>query len=173
MWGTVVGAVGGSVFVWANRSDLPSPWPDLTMVAWTAALVAYLYWVFVRPRPFRPVADLPRRAGTVYLLSVVGMLLLIRVGSAVLGHLDHAELRPPVIVAAVGAHFLPFARAFRTPVFWTLGWVMVAIGAVGVVGGWFGGTSTAAAVTVVAGIVMLAVITRDAATGGGTAHQDG
>lgn len=168
MWGTVVGAVGGTVFVWANLSDLPDPGSLVAGVAWGVALAAYLWLVLVRPRTFAPVVEIPRRAGTVYLLSVVGMLLLIRVGSEVLGRLDHAELRPPLIVAAVGAHFLPFARAFRTPMFWTLGWTMVALGTAGLVGGRLIGSQVAAAATVGAGIVMLAVIALDAVSPRGT-----
>lgn len=67
-----------------------------------------------------------------------------------------------MIVLAVGLHFLPFARAFDTPMFTRLGVVMTVLGGTGLLLG-LAWTATAAAVAaVVTGLVMLVIITDDA-----------
>ena len=163
VWGTIVGAIGATVFVLANRGALPAPWSMIALFAWLAALVAYVFTVFVRPRDFAEFDAAAPRAGLVYVASVVGMIVLIRVGSALLpdGHVD--ERRPALIVIAVGLHFLPFAKAFHTPMFTVLGSLMFVIGAVGLGLGWWWTANAAAASAVVAGVAMLFVIAADAA----------
>lgn len=65
------------------------------------------------------------------------MIVLIRVGSALLpdGRVD--EIRPALIVIAVGLHFLPFAAAFHTPLITWLGSLMFVMGTVGLALGWW------------------------------------
>ena len=74
----------------------------------------------------------------------------------------HADLRPALVALAVGLHFLPFAAAFRAPVFRLLGAAVASVGAVGLVLGLLVGASAAAGAAVVAGLVMLVLITVDA-----------
>ncbi len=136
VWGTIVGAVGATGFVMVNRGDLPAPWPVVALLAWAVALGVYLWVVFAAPRDFAATAPVASRAGLVYLGSVVGMLLLIRVGTASLDGSGHTGLRPALIVVAVGLHFLPFAAAFHTPTFTRLALLMTLIGAVGLTLGW-------------------------------------
>lgn len=164
VWGTVVGAVGATVFVWVNAPALPGAVTDVAVVLWTILLAVYVVEVFVRPRWFAPVVSLSRWAGAVYLVTVVAMLLLIRLGTALLPAAERDDLRPAVIVVAVGLHFLPFARAFHAPVFTRLGAVMTVLGVAGLLGGLLWSPAAAAAAAVLAGLVMLALIALDART---------
>ncbi|WP_238348701.1 hypothetical protein [Ornithinimicrobium pratense] len=66
---------------------------------------------------------------------------------------------PALVALGVGLHFVPFAAAFRAPVFRTLGWLLAGIGLIGLVVGWLGtGATAAAAAAVTAGVVMLVVM---------------
>lgn len=163
VWGTIIGAVGATVFVLSNRDALPAPLPTVTMVAWAAALLLYLTFVFATRRTFGEIKRVGAKAGLVYLCSVLGMLALIQVGSVVLDNAGQTELRPSLTVIAVGLHFLPFAAAFHTPMFAPLGTVMAALGAAGLALGWSWDLRAGAGAAVVAGIVMLVVIAFDAA----------
>lgn len=165
VWGTFVGAAGASVFVLANRGDVPAPWPTVALLAWAAALVPYVWSVLIRPRRFAEVEPVGARAGLTYAGSVVGMLALIRLGSYVLDETDRSGLRPALIVVAVGLHFLPFARAFRTPMFRALGSLMTLLGGTGLVLGWVWDEQVAVASAVLSGIAMLVVIAGDAYRG--------
>ncbi len=81
VWGTIVGAVGATVFVMASRVELPAPWPMLAVIVWAGALSAYLWRVFINPRSFGPMATVGRRSRLTYLASVLGMLVVIRLGT--------------------------------------------------------------------------------------------
>ncbi len=162
VWGTTVGAAGATVFVMANRGALPAPWPSVALFAWIVALLAYILFVFAWPRMFVEMGVVGPRAGVIYFGSVVAMLALIRVGSELLPDERVDDLRPALIVAAVGAHFLPFAKAFHTPMFTVLGSLMVVFGAAGLGLGWWWDERAAAASAVVTGVVMLVVIAGDA-----------
>ncbi len=162
VWGTVVGAAGATVFVMVNRSALPDPWPIVALVAWAVALLAYVLLVFGRPRVLGEMAAVGPRAGLVYLGSVAGMLVSIRLGDVLLPDSRVEDLRPAVIVIAVGLHFLPFAAAFHTPMFARLGILMTVIGGIGLGLGWSSDERPAAASAVVTGVVMLVVIAGDA-----------
>ncbi|MEO5609249.1 MAG: hypothetical protein ABIQ61_14650 [Ornithinibacter sp.] len=163
VWGTIIGAVGASVFVMANRVDLPGALPLVALLTWAVAFAAYVWCVFVARRAFGPVPPVGRPSGLVYVASVLGMLLLIRLGTAVVDAADRPGLRPAVIVVAVGLHFLPFAAAFHTPMFTRLGTLMALIGAIGLGLGWLLDPRWAAAAAVLTGVVMLVMIAADAA----------
>ena len=161
-WGTAVGATGATVFVMAYRGELANPWPIVATLTWAGAFFAYAWFVFVKPRVFTETSPVGRRAGITYLGSVIGMLVLIRVGTALLDDAGRGGLRPAVIVMAVGLHFVPFAAAFHTPMFKVLGSIMAVLGAAGLGLGWIWDGCAAAAAAVVTGVVMLVVITADA-----------
>ncbi len=160
--GTIVGAIGATVFVMANRVELPGAWPTVAVVVWAVALAAYLWRVFINPRTFGPMAAVGRRASLTSLASVLGMLVMIRLGSAYLESVERPGLQPAVIVVAVGLHFLPFAAAFHTPMFTRLGTLMALIGTTGLLLGWLADPRWAPAAAVLTGIVMLVVIALDA-----------
>ena len=160
--GGLVGAVGASVFVLVNRTHLADPWPTVALALWLVALAAYAWLALLRPRVLPDLEPPAPRAGAVYGAAVVGMLVLIGAGSAVLRATGHADLRPALVAMAVGLHFLPFAAAFRAPVFRLLGGALAAVGAAGLVLGLVLGAAAAAASAVLAGLVMLVVMTADA-----------
>ncbi|MBC7279336.1 hypothetical protein [Nocardioides sp.] len=162
VWGAVIGAIGGSVFVHANRGELPAAVSTGALVVWAGALAVFVWAVLITSRLFAPLEPLPRSAAWVYFLSVAGMLVGIQLGRFALDAVGRVDVFPGVIVLAVGLHFLPFARAFATPMFTRLGLVMAVLGVAGLVLGlaWTG-TATAAA-AVVTGVVMLLVISQDA-----------
>lgn len=162
VWGAVVGAVGGSVFVHANRGDLPYAVSVVAAVLWAGALAVFVWAVLVAERRFPALKPLARSAGWVYLLSVAGMLALIQVGRLLLDSVGEVEAAPALIVLAVGLHFLPFARAFDTPMFTRLGLVMTVLGVVGLVLGIAWTATAAAGVAVLTGLVMLLVIAEAA-----------
>ncbi|MEP1122335.1 MAG: hypothetical protein ABJH68_00410 [Ilumatobacter sp.] len=162
VWGTVVGAAGATVFVMVNRGALPEPWPTVALCAWVVALLAYVFLVFGRPRALGEMDEVGPRSGLVYLGSVVGMLVTIRLGYVLLPDSRVEDLRPAVIVIAVGLHFLPFSAAFHTPMFMRLGVMMTALGAAGLGLGWTWDERAAAASAVVTGVLMLVAIAGDA-----------
>ncbi|MDO5711551.1 MAG: hypothetical protein Q4P32_07425 [Micrococcales bacterium] len=165
VWGTIIGAIGATVFVMVSRGVLPGPWPLVAVAVWALALLAYVAFVFVVPRTFGEIHMVGAKGGFVYLGSVAGMLALIRLGTMVLDNAGKTELRPALIVVAVGLHFLPFAAAFHTPMFRLLGAIMAVLGSLGLALGWGWDARAAAAMAVASGIVMLAVIAGDAARG--------
>ncbi len=162
VWGTIVGAVGATVFVWANRDVLPEPWPVISVVAWAVALVAYVVCVFVLPRAFRDIGHVGAAAGFIYLGSVAGMFLIIRLGTLLLENAGFGALLPALIVVAVGVHFLPFAAAFHTPMFTPLGILMAVVGLIGLVLGWQWEVHAASGAAVFTGVMMLTIIATDA-----------
>lgn len=162
VWGTIIGATGATVFVLANRSALAPPWPNVAALTWTGVLLAYLWFAFSNPRVFGEMGPMGSRAGVTYVTSVVGMLVLIGLGTVLLDDASRVGLRPALIVVAVGLHFVPFAKAFHTPLFAFLGSLMTVLGAAGLVLGWVWNERAAPASAVVTGIVMLVVIAGDA-----------
>jgi len=157
--GTVIGAIGATAFVHANRGTLPGPWPVIAVLAWAVALVTLVWAALVRPRSLPVLAPPGPRAGLVYVASVIAMLVVIAAGGAVVRAAGRPELQPVVVVIAVGLHFVPFAAAFRAPVFTVLGWCLVAIGVVGLLLGLAAGAVAVAGAAVVTGLVMLVLMT--------------
>jgi hypothetical protein len=157
VWGSAIGAAGGCVFVLANRGALASPAAAVALVACVAALAFYVWRVWWRRRSFPPPAPVSRWAGLVYLASVAGMLVLIRLGRVALGD-AHDDVVPGVIVVAVGLHLWPFARAYRTPMFARLGLVLVALGVLALLLGLAWTATATSAVVVLAGLAMLLLI---------------
>ncbi|WP_162802750.1 hypothetical protein [Ornithinimicrobium avium] len=158
--GSLIGVVGATVFVLLNHGALPGAWPTAALVVYTAAVLFYLWAVWLRPASTLPAGESPQRgAGLVYLVSVTGMLLFFFLGRLALAQADHEDLMPSLVALGVGVHFVPFAAAFRAPVFGALGWLLAGIGTIGLVVGWLGaGVVAAAAAAVTAGVVMLTVM---------------
>lgn len=160
--GSIVGSAGASAFVLVNRGTLPEPWPVVALVAWVIALAVTIYAVLLRPRRLVDPGPPGKYAGLVYTGSIIGMLVVMAAGRAVLVAIDRAELQPAVVVIAVGLHFVPFARAFNVPVFASLGWTITGLGVMGLVIGLVSGAVPAAAAATGTGLVMLAFIARTA-----------
>ena len=171
VWGTIIGAIGASVFVWSNRDVLPEPWPLIAVVAWAVALLGYFMCVFALPRAFGEVGHVGAGAGFIYLASVAGMLLVNGFGTLLLENADLGALVPALIVMSVGLHFLPFAAAFHTPMFTPLGLLMAAVGVIGLVLGWQWDERAAGGAAVFTGVMMLTIIAVDAWRGAEHHHE--
>lgn len=95
----------------------------------------------------------------VYGARVAGELALISLGSRTLTVAGEGNLRPALIAAVVGLHFVPFAWALSERIFsWFVGPVSV-LGALGLLLGATGVAEAAEASAVLAGLVMLTTIT--------------
>ena len=158
-WGSLIGLAGGMVFVGSYATVLG---PVASTVAWVAGLllvVVALSAHYVRPVALGPLARPRPLALATYGACVVGELALISVGSRALAAAGQGELRPALIAAAVGLHFLPFAWAFGEPMFCYLGGAVAVLGGAGLLAGSLGVEHAAEALTVVAGLAMLTIIT--------------
>lgn len=162
VWGSIVGAVGGSVFVHANRGGLSGSWPLIALLAWAVAVTVYVVAVFVMRRHFPRPEPVQRSAGLVYLASCLGMFALIAIGGRALAAAEAEQALPAVIVIAVGLHFLPFARSFNAALFWRLGLTMTVLGLIGLILGLAWTPVAAMAIAVLTGLVMLIAIAHDA-----------
>lgn len=160
--GAIVGSIGATAFVMANRNHLPAPWPTVALWAWLAALVFCLWLVLLRPR-ILPTPEPPsRHAGPVYGGCILGMVGVMAAGMATLNAVGHPQLEPSVVVIAVGLHFVPFAFAFGARIFATMGAGLALIGAVGLLLGLVVDEAAAAAAAVLTGLVMLVLMGLDA-----------
>ena len=95
-------------------------------------------------------------------------MLAIPVGAQVLLRVLHRPALTPVwVVLVVGVHFLPFARAFRVPLFTWLGAVLITVAVLGGVATLQVGAVAAGVTGMIAGVALLvfAVLTRRAPAG--------
>lgn len=141
----------------------PAMGAGITVLAWVAGSVGVLTALFahyVRPSALGPLSRPRPIALVVYGACVVGELALIAVGSRALDAVGQGDLRPSLIAAVVGVHFLPFAWAFGEAMFFTLGGVVAGLGVVGLVLGALGVPAAAEAFAVLAGLAMIVVIVR-------------
>ncbi|WP_432563216.1 DUF7010 family protein [Kineococcus sp. SYSU DK003] len=132
-------------------------------VSWVlglAGVVAALFFHYVRPVPLGPLARPGRRALAAYAGCVAGELVLIAVGTRVLDAVDHAELRPALIAAVVGLHFIPFAWVFRERMFLHLGGAVAALGVAGLTAGALGLRHAPEGAAVAAGLLMIAIVVQ-------------
>ncbi len=111
------------------------------------------------PVALGPMARPSRFALTVYVACVAGELALISLGSRALTAAGDGDLRPALISAVVGLHFIPFAWAFRERMFCWFGGLLCGLGATGLLAGAMGVAHAADALAVLSGLVMLTVIT--------------
>ena len=132
-----------------------------SMITWTAGLAgvaAALFAHYVRPVPLGPLARPRALALAAYGACVLGELVLIAAGSSSLTAAGHDELRPALVAAAVGLHFLPFSWAFGERMFLHLGGTVTAIGAAGLLAGALGVARAADAAAVASGLVMIVFV---------------
>ncbi|RMB61463.1 hypothetical protein EAX62_02110 [Tessaracoccus antarcticus] len=157
-WGSLIGLAGG---MWFIAGYSPSLGPVVSVAALIAGLGlvgAALFFHYVRPVALGPLARPGLMALLTYGACVVGELVLISLGSQGLTATGHADLRPALIAAVVGLHFIPFAWAFGERMFYLLGSLVAALGTVGLLVGVMGVPRAADAMAVTAGLVMQVVI---------------
>lgn len=173
--GSIIGAIGGLAFVLVNAGAVPG-----TLV-WriTAAVgfVAILCWGLLR-EPDVEHAPASRTAMSTYLVSVAAMGVAIPAGAAIISNaLSRPNAALPWVVFVVGAHFVPFARAFQLPIFRWLSASLIAISIIGAVATLALDSTAAAGWTgVSAGFVLLicsAIGTRLGQHATGRAKADG
>jgi hypothetical protein len=158
-WGSVIGLIGGLVFIGSYSSVLGAV---VSMVAWVAGVVLVLAALsahYMWPVALGPMARPTRFALATYVACVAGELALINLGSRALTAAGDGELRPGLIAAVVGLHFIPFAWAFNERMFLWLGGLVCGLGATGLLAGALGVAHAAEALAVLSGIIMLIVIT--------------
>jgi hypothetical protein len=124
--GSLVGAVAGLVFVLVNAGGLPG---GTVLRAAGVIVFAVVVAAIVRSRVESPAPE--RSALRTYWTCVAAEVVAILVGAQVLTRLDQPDLVLCWVVLVVGVHFVPFARAFRAPVFLPLGLALVALGVLG------------------------------------------
>lgn len=152
--GGLIGAVGGLSFVLSNAGELPVSmlWRVLGVFGFVTAV-----GLMLAKAPAAPPVPAPRALRT-YWLCVLGEVLAIPAGAAVLRALGHVDLVPAWVVLVVGVHFLPFATAFKVPMFRTLGLVLVGIAVLGM-GGTLAGVELGVRIAAVAaGFVLFAAV---------------
>lgn len=129
--GSLIGAVGGLVFVLVNSAELPAA--TLLRVVGIVAGIALLVATVLAIRRGSAATDTPPEASAIriYWICVAGEVAAIPAGAAVLRSLDHPELTRVWVVMVLGVHFVPFARAFGAPLFAWLGGALMALALVG------------------------------------------
>jgi len=104
----------------------------VSTVAWVTGLVlalAALSAHYVWPVPLGPLTRPRPLALATYGACVVGELALISLGSWALTAAGEGDLRPALIAAVVGLHFIPFAWVFSERMFYWLGGLVLVLGA--------------------------------------------
>lgn len=130
-WGSLIGVAGGLVFVFGYSAALRGPVSTLVRVGAVGLAVVAVVAHYVSPvalgrfAPARPVALVT------YVACVLGELALIAVGTRALKSAGRLELRPALIAAVVGLHFIPFGWAFGERMFYRLGAGVLGAGVIG------------------------------------------
>lgn len=129
--GALVAATAGVAFILVNAGSLTDQAAIVVRVVGGVAGVGVIARVLTRREPGAQDASPALAAWRVYWTMVAFEVVLLVVGSRVLVSSGHKELATPWVALVVGLHFLPFARAFGTPMFRWLGWALIALGVVG------------------------------------------
>ncbi len=157
-WGSVIGLVGGMVFISGYSSVLGSLVSTSAWLIGVGLFAAALFAHYIRPVSLGPL-ERPRPAAlAVYAACVVAELALINIGSRALASADLTDLRPALIATVVGLHFIPFAWAFAERMFYWLGGCVAAVGVIGLSLGFMGLTHSPEAMAVTAGLIMQVII---------------
>lgn len=165
--GSLVGLVGGVVFVLAYSGVLSSPWSWLLNGVAVVLAAACVWRLFLRPLPMGEPQRPHRLAGLIYLAAVAAMVAAIFIGRTLLEGADRTDVAPAVIAFAVGCHFAPFAVAFRERMLMRLAVTVGGVGLVGMIVAWLAGPPVGAVAAVAAGFAQLAVIAQWAFSAGG------
>lgn len=120
--GSIIGAIGGVVFVLVNAGAVPA---SLVWRITAAVAFAAIGWFVVLRGPEIGQAPPSHPAMRTYWTSVAALVVAIPVGAAVISNVLNKPNAVLVwVVFVVGVHFLPFSRAFGLPVF---GWLSVSL----------------------------------------------
>jgi hypothetical protein len=132
--GSLIGAVGGLVFIVVNAGGVDSPTGLVVRIVGVVAFLAVVWLSVFRPSARAgSVGPAPTaKAMRVYWICVTAEVVGFFVGNQVLVRVfDRPDLVVVWVVLVVGAHFVPFAAAFHAPTFLVLGWTMIGLAVVG------------------------------------------
>jgi hypothetical protein len=154
--GSLIGAVGGLLFVLINAGPLGGVLSAVLRIVAVSLFAAVIWFAVWRTRADPAGPRPPAQAWRTYWICVAFEVLAIPVGAQVLARVvQRPELTLVWVVFILGVHFLPFARAFRAPVFNALGLSLIGIAVVGAVVTLLTSAVAAAVTGVVAGFVLL------------------
>lgn len=129
--GSMIGAIGGLVFVLVNAGPLGAPLSLVLRVLGGLVFVSTVWFAVIRSRSVDS-GPPPRSAMRVYAISVVAELVAIVVGAQILVRVLHRpELSLVWVVFVVGVHFIPFSRAFGLARFAVLGVALMVTALIG------------------------------------------
>ena len=156
-WGSLIGLVGGMVFVVSYSPVLGLVAAVIVKVAGAVGVAAVLVAHYIRPTRLGPLARPTRLSLAVYSGCVLVELALIAFGTRILIATGHSDLRQALIAAVVGLHFMPLRWAFQERMFLHLGTAVTVLGAAGLIAGAFGVRHAPDALAVASGLVMIAL----------------
>jgi hypothetical protein len=129
--GSLIGAIAGAAFILINAGGTDAA--VLIRVVGIVLFVAAVTWGVLRAPQSEP-ASLSPQAGRIYWLSVLAEIVAIPVGASLINNVfDRPELTVLWVIAVVGLHFLPFSRAFATPMYVWLGVTMILLAVIGAI----------------------------------------
>ncbi|WP_223246369.1 hypothetical protein [Micrococcus luteus] len=156
--GGLIGVIGGGAFLFGGIAGLPAEHQGMLRGS-AIALIGFTLVVVLLRRRVLPAVQAPARGALrVYGIAVVAMLALFPVTRLVALALDAPTAQIALVAAVVGGHFLPFARAFRAPVFWWIGGAMAVLGLAGAAFAALGMPSAGPAGAAAAGAAMLVIV---------------
>lgn len=132
--GSLIAAIGGIVLVLVNSGPLGTPISIVLRVLGVALFAAAVWYAIIRTRN-RPAGSMPPRSALrTYWLCVIAEVVAIPVGAQLLIRVfDRSDVVLVWVVFVVGAHFLPFARAFQVPLFTPLAVGLMVVAVIGAV----------------------------------------
>lgn len=130
--GSTIGATAGLVFIQLNAGSLPGGIAVAVRALGVAAFLAVVTLTVLRRGEEQQPGPTPtQQAWRIYWSMVIFEVILLPLGVKILLGMHHPELTVPWVALIVGAHFLPFAKAFGVPRFLTLAWTMIALALIG------------------------------------------
>lgn len=130
--GSLIGAIGGMMFVLINAGALGSPLSVVLRVLEALLLLATIWCAVVRSRGATDDGPPSRSALRTYWICVAAEVVAIIAGAQVfIRVLGRPELSLVWVVFVLGVHFVPFAWAFGFTRFAVLGVVLMAVAVVG------------------------------------------
>ena len=129
-----------------------------------AGFLAVLGFGILRPVRVGEIGEpVAPNASRVYWLSVAAEVAAIVIGARVIATvLDRPQLTVVWVVLVVGVHFLPFAKAFRAPIFRPLAWTLIGLSVAGAAAAVAVDMVAAPICAILAGVTLLAFSFADA-----------
>lgn len=155
--GTILAVAGTAWLGWGHAGERLTTVLDVGMIA---GLLLFMVGVLLtRSLPGSTRMSTDRRARNTYWASMAGQVIAIVAGVALMNITERPQYVPPWVLTAVGVHFLPLARAFRTRVLDVAGSACIAVAALATVSGIVGWLPVTTVAGGGAGLVLLIAAT--------------